>query len=685
MILKRLKLTNIRSYTDAVVDFPKGSVLLAGDIGSGKSTILLAIEFALFGIKASELPGSALLRHGKREGSVELEFCVEGKEILIKRALKSGANGIVQDAGYIMIDGIKKDATPKELRAIVFEILGYPKDLVSKSKDLVYRYTVYTPQEAMKEILYAKPEERLDILRRVFNVDKYKRIRENTIFVLSSLKEKRKELEGFTLDLHPKKQQQAQLNSEIVALQSKIKEIEPSHDVSKQALSKKAKEAEGLEKEMGELNLLLREFAGLESRMHSLLDHRKRNQGEIERIDREIAALQKEVEGKAVVDIEDQLSKAKSRQSVIEIELKKVYKEMHSLSSRMEQSEETLQKVGRLDDCPMCRQHVTHEHKDSISKEEKGRQKEWSQALLKFKEDDARLSLELANAQKEGEMLRKQQNEMAIVSVKLVNLRKREAEKIAKAREQESLKKELGTLNMKKLDISLSIEQKKGAQERFDLAKKALDIAREEERKLDIAHASLQKELEGVLRMGAHLEKDIKDREEAMHKLSRLKEVQEWLSQFFMNLMGTIERHVMLAINREFNEYFKNWFSTLMEDETLSVRLDDDFTPQIEQNGYETSIENLSGGEKTSVALAYRLSLNKVINDIVSQIKTKGILMLDEPTDGFSTEQLDKVREVLEMLRVDQIIMVSHEAKIESFVDKVIRVSKQDHVSRVIA
>ncbi|HLD86966.1 MAG TPA: hypothetical protein VJB12_02795, partial [Candidatus Nanoarchaeia archaeon] len=341
--------------------------------------------------------------------------------------------------------------------------------------------------------------------------------------------------------------------------------------------------------------------------------------------------------------------------------------------------------VGRLDDCPMCRQRVTHEHKDSISSEEKLKQKEWSASLLKFKEQDAKLSLELANAQKEGEMLRKQQNEMAVLSVKLVNLRKREAEKIAKAREQESLKKELGTLNMKKLDISLSIEQKKGAQERFDLAKKALDIAREEERKLDIANASLQKELEGVLRMGAHLEKDIKDREEAMHKLSRLKEVQEWLSQFFMNLMGTIERHVMLAINREFNEYFKNWFSTLMEDETLSVRLDDDFTPQIEQNGYETSIENLSGGEKTSVALAYRLSLNKVINDIVSQIKTKGILMLDEPTDGFSTEQLDKVREVLEMLRVDQIIMVSHEAKIESFVDKVIRVSKQDHVSRVIA
>ncbi|HIJ18778.1 TPA: SMC family ATPase, partial [Candidatus Woesearchaeota archaeon] len=154
MQLKRLVLRNIRSYTDAAIDFPQGSVLLAGDIGSGKSTILLAVEFALFGIKASELPGSSLLRHGKREGSVELVFSIDGRDILIKRVLKQAANGIVQDAGYLIRDGVKKDATPKELRALVFEILGYPKDLVGKSKDLIYRYTVYTPQEEMKKIIY---------------------------------------------------------------------------------------------------------------------------------------------------------------------------------------------------------------------------------------------------------------------------------------------------------------------------------------------------------------------------------------------------------------------------------------------------------------------------------------------------------------------------------------------------
>ncbi|MEM2914856.1 MAG: AAA family ATPase, partial [Candidatus Bathyarchaeia archaeon] len=50
MILKSLKLENIRSYTNQIIEFPLGTTLFEGDIGSGKSTILMAIEFALFGL-----------------------------------------------------------------------------------------------------------------------------------------------------------------------------------------------------------------------------------------------------------------------------------------------------------------------------------------------------------------------------------------------------------------------------------------------------------------------------------------------------------------------------------------------------------------------------------------------------------------------------------------------------------
>ena len=69
----------------------------------------------------------------------------------------------------------------------------------------------------------------------------------------------------------------------------------------------------------------------------------------------------------------------------------------------------------------------------------------------------------------------------------------------------------------------------------------------------------------------------------------------------------------------------------------------------------------------------------------IPRIRTKELIILDEPTDGFSTEQLDKVRDVLRALDMKQTIIVSHEPKMESYVDSILRINKIDNVSRVIS
>ena len=123
MLLKSVKLENIRSYLNQEVSFEDGSKLLSGDIGCGKSSILLAIEFALFGIRGKRLSGESLLRNGKSEGSVELKFVVDGKEYLIKRKVKRSKDKIGQAAGYIIKDGIKKEATAVELKSDIISLL----------------------------------------------------------------------------------------------------------------------------------------------------------------------------------------------------------------------------------------------------------------------------------------------------------------------------------------------------------------------------------------------------------------------------------------------------------------------------------------------------------------------------------------------------------------------------------
>ena len=127
---------------------------------------------------------------------------------------------------------------------------------------------------------------------------------------------------------------------------------------------------------------------------------------------------------------------------------------------------------------------------------------------------------------------------------------------------------------------------------------------------------------------------------------------------------------------------FEKWFSMLTEN--LSARINEDFTPIIEQQGYEIDYEALSGGERTAAALAYRLSLNQIINNLMSKLNTRGLIILDEPTDGFSTEQLEKMRNILDELKTEQMILVSHEAKIENFVQNIIRFEKKDGKSHIL-
>jgi len=114
----------------------------------------------------------------------------------------------------------------------------------------------------------------------------------------------------------------------------------------------------------------------------------------------------------------------------------------------------------------------------------------------------------------------------------------------------------------------------------------------------------------------------------------------------------------------------------------FDVHLDENFTPLVVQGESEMDYSFLSGGERTAVALAYRLALNQTINSILSNIKTKDIIILDEPTDGFSDMQLDRMRDVLTDLNVPQLIIVSHEQKIEGFVENVVRLKKEGNVSR---
>ncbi len=687
MFLKSIKLHNIRSYENQEINFPLGSVLLAGDIGSGKSTILLGIEFAIFGAKKGELPAYTLLRHGKKEGNVELRMQIDSKDVIVKRTLKRSNDDIKQEAGYVIINGIKKEGTSEELRAIVLELLGYPKDLVKKGKDLIYRYTVYTPQEEMKQILYENKDTRLDTLRKVFNIDKYKRVRENAKIIITSLREKKRHFEGFILDLEYKKKDLEERKNEVSYIDKKIQGMLPKIDEVKKIISQKKIAIESIEKEINELNILKKELSVAEANLNHRIEQNNRLNDEIKKLGKQIDELKKEVESKELNELEIIIKKIDEKENEIN-EADSAYKnsirKIKELEVKIEHCNETIKKMQSLEICPVCEQKVDEKHKHDVNLRETRKYEDLLEQIKSYREEESKLERIKITLKKELDLLVKEQNHFNIIKIRFETLNEKIALKDEKSNLKEKVKKEIGLLNTKKTELNSKISKYAEIEEKYKLVKKEIDELLPQERFLELEIRGYEREKESIRRFIAVLEKEINEKQKAKEKLAYILQLNNWIDEFFLNLMSTIERHVMVNIHFQFNELFKNWFDILLEDETMSIRVDEDFTPIIEQDGYETYIENLSGGEKTSVALSYRLALNKVINDIVAGIKTKDIIMLDEPTDGFSTEQLDKVRDVLEQLNMKQVIIVSHESKIESFVENVIRVQKQEHISVVV-
>ena len=199
---------------------------------------------------------------------------------------------------------------------------------------------------------------------------------------------------------------------------------------------------------------------------------------------------------------------------------------------------------------------------------------------------------------------------------------------------------------------------------------------------IEIRLSALNQEYSSINEQIKLIDTKIETFKKTKEKIKNLNEIQNWFDSFFVKLMSTIEKHVMVSIHKEFNSLLKEWFAILIQD--IDISLDDEFAVSLLQDGYEADIGSLSGGEKTSVALAYRLALNKVVNDLIPSINTKDLIILDEPTDGFSSEQLDKVRDVIEELNMKQTIIVSHEPKMESYVENIIRIAKSDGISRIV-
>jgi len=671
MKLNYIEVENVRSYLKQKIDFPESTILLAGDIGAGKSTVLLAIEFALFGILRGEVNGTDILRHGKDKGYVRLSFSVNNSNITIHRNLKRNATGVVQDAGWIEVDGHKMNKTPQEMRAFILEKLGYPQEYLTKNP-IMYRYTVYTPQDCMKNIILEKSDSRLSILRRLFGVEKYSTIKNNAQIIITEFRAMKRESLALSSGLEEKLSLKEKSKEEKTAAEQKLVSVQSTFEECEDRVVECENNLEKIQSYIKELSEIARKAAYIEAQIQ---DRKRRNERivlEIKDISKSQDSIKDIIEPKRPEKTEPQITDGKRKEN-------EKIRQCISVISVLENESRKLRAIVDKGLCEFCGQKVADKNH--------------------FAGEINRLEGDKQNQQKEMEAskihlqyLEKEERELLIYKQEKLLYERKLQEKNEKQKKLAEIESEL----------QANVEFIENTSRNLDELKKSLkDSAhfQEEEAKIKLLLRELQNNrvkasselsslksfILSVERNIKSYENEIKEKELAAQRARKLTETTSWLETVFVPMMEKMEQAVMRTIQQEFNSRFQEWFSVMVNDDNMSISVDREFSPIIEQQGYTTEYQNLSGGEKTAVALAYRLALNKVINDLVDTIKTKDLIILDEPTDGFSYEQIDRIRDVLKKLNLRQMIVVSHEPKIDTFVNNIIKFYKEGHVSRIVA
>ncbi len=682
MILKRIILNNIRSYKNQEIVFPGGSTLLSGDVGSGKTSILIGIEFALFGLQPGQR-GTSLLRNGEKEGGVVLEFEVGNKNVIVERTLKRGKT-VSQDYCAITIDGEKREFSVTELKDKVLGILGYPREF-SKKQNILYKFTVYTPQEEMKQIILEDPETRMNTLRHVFGIDKYKKILENVSTLASKLREEKRLKEGQIEYLEQDKANLASKEDELEAKHYNLASVEKELFLK---IEKRKKIQEGKDetaRKIEERNKLQQEIEKtkimISNKKETLLNN-TRLSGQIESQIKELLDLKfNEEEGK---ELEQQIDLRKKEKEQLNEENLKITSQINSLNLKNQENEAVKSKIREIEICPTCLQNVEPVYKSNVLNNIDLDISENSKKLEKLTSEKKTILEAITKVYEHIFSKEKQLNEFNLLKIMLRELEEKGKRLEEIQRLNGLIQKDIEILNQHTEVLSMSVFELSKFENLFKEKQKEFEESLNEERMAEIKVAELKKEIEVFSRYTEELRERIKKTGEIREKLIYLTKLESWLSKNFTFLVSLIEKKVMIKLKTDFSKLFARWFSMLVS-ETFEVRLDDDFTPIVESQDYEIDYPYLSGGERTAIALAYRLSLNQVLNSLLSRIKTHDIIILDEPTDGFSEQQLDKMRDVLRQLEVKQLIIVSHEQKIESFVENVIRFKKEHGVSRLVS
>ncbi|MGC8479071.1 MAG: AAA family ATPase [Candidatus Micrarchaeia archaeon] len=221
-MLNYLELENWKAHGSSKILFSKGTNVFIGQMGAGKSSVLDAISFALFGtfpgIKNRRTKVSMLIRNRpeqKKTSRVKLSFSVDNIEYTVERTIS------LSDSAKAKLErnGVFVQSQPERVTEEIEKALKIDYDIFSRA--------VYSEQNRLDYFLEMGASDRKKQIDNLLGIDRFAIAYENTGTLINKMKdmvsESQKILEKF--DINSAKEELELLEKELESIKNNISAI----------------------------------------------------------------------------------------------------------------------------------------------------------------------------------------------------------------------------------------------------------------------------------------------------------------------------------------------------------------------------------------------------------------------------------------------------------------------------
>jgi len=665
-MITSIELRDFLSHEDTTINLEDGVTIFVGENGAGKSSIIDAITFSLFG-KHTRKSNKGLIRRGNNQGAAIIKFSIKDKQYEAERKIDSKGNlkaalFEVTDNNRVQIASGERKQFKESMTEQVEKIIGMDFEKL--------KIASIVQQGELNSIINAKPKEFKELLNAIIGIDKLDIASESMKKITKEFREKNRTESGHDdtqIDILRKDSKKHQ--DELKETKSKKDELE----LQKKDLDKKITKLEGeesLEKEKKfNIGQLKDKTSDLQNYVDSKIKEIKDEIGRNKEIIRSCKGCFEKLGQKK--GFEKNLKKATKEEIDAHDKIQKIKEEIVSLKEQENLAEKLQLKDNK---CPVCGSEVEE-------------LKPWLQVdhikekIIKLKQNiDSKKEEEDNHSQEKIEATNKLKEISAAETILDTYSIKNEEELVSIQKKIEVKEKKVSLADSKKLEDMSQIDEhakvKFGEILELRLKTEGFDEAKFEKKTIELKQkredkANNYKNLGIVENQVKTAEKTIKEIEKSILELEKVKDYISRLDKIQNNVFSrdgsvatSLRSWALNSISIKASEYL-SVLNTKIQRITLSEKTRD-VSIACYSKTEVLELESLSGGEKVSVALALRLGMANLLGS-----SNLNLMILDEPTTHLDAERKKSLVEVLTQLSgigksqtAMQFLIITHDAEI---------------------